>query len=347
MRQVDNGASKTRKVSRKDAKVDNMNIQLVTPAPLKINNGNKITALRWAAMLKKLGHRVRVSQSYDGKACDLLIALHALKSADSIRRFRDAYPAKPLIVVLTGTDVYRDIHENQEAQRSLELATRLVALQEMALRELPKKYRAKTQVIYQSAEILKVKANKARRDFNVCVIGHLREEKDPLRTALAARQLPAQSRIQVTHIGAALDPELGRAAVAEAQGNPRYRWIGQLSHRKTRDALARSDLLCITSRMEGSSNVLSEALASGVPVVASKISGLMGTLGAKFPGYFPLGDTGRLSRLLMKAETDRQFYSDLKRRCRELAALVAPRRELQVWRALLREVAQPAKRSPR
>jgi len=109
-----------------------MNIQLVTPAPLKINNGNKITAVRWAAILKKLGHRVRVTQSYDGKPCDLLIALHARRSYDSIQRFHDSHPDLPLIVVLTGTDVYRDIHSDAKARRSLELATRLVALQTMA-----------------------------------------------------------------------------------------------------------------------------------------------------------------------------------------------------------------------
>ena len=92
-----------------------MKIQLVTPAPLKINNGNKITAVRWAGILKKLGHRVRVTQRYDGKACDLLIALHARRSSDSIRRFHDRHPDLPLIVVLTGTDVYRDIHDQSKS----------------------------------------------------------------------------------------------------------------------------------------------------------------------------------------------------------------------------------------
>ena len=121
-----------------------MKIQLVTPAPLKINNGNKITAVRWAGILKKLGHRVHVTQRYDGKACDLLIALHARRSYDSIRRFHDRHPNLPLIVVLTGTDVYRDIHDDPKAKRSLELATRLVALQKMALRELPRRLQAKT-----------------------------------------------------------------------------------------------------------------------------------------------------------------------------------------------------------
>lgn len=315
-----------------------MNIQLVTPAPLKINNGNKITAVRWAGILKKLGHRVRVAQTYDGRRCDVLIALHARRSYDSIRRFHDSHPDLPLIVVLTGTDVYRDIHEDTEAQRSLELATKLVALQKMALRELPKRFHKKTHVIYQSAESFRGKRPSRSGIFKVCVVGHLREEKDPLRTAVAVRDLPATSRIQVTHVGQALDKNLGQEATEEAARNPRYRWIGQLSHRKTRERLARSHLVCITSRMEGSSNVLSEALASGVPVVASKISGLMGTLGNRFTGYFPVGNTENLRKLLLRAERDRLFYRALERQCRNLAHLVKTKRELDAWRRLLKEI---------
>ena len=313
-------------------------IQLITPAPLKINNGNKITALRWAAIFKKLGHRVRVSQVYDGTRCDVLIALHALRSAASIRRFHEAHPTKPLIVVLTGTDVYRDIHKNKEAQRSLELATRLVALQNLALQELPKRYRAKTKVIYQSAEKLAGTPKHRTNRFDVSVIGHLRDEKDPLRTAMAVRDLPAQSRIVVTHVGLALDKTIEKQAKAEVKRNPRYRWLGQLPHRRTRALLAGSKLVTITSKMEGSSNVLSEALASGVPVIASKISGLMGTLGKRFVGYYPVGDTAKLRRLLVKAENDRRFYGELKRQCRSFARLVRPEREIAAWRRLLREI---------
>jgi len=313
-----------------------VNIQLVTPAPLKVNNGNKITAVRWAGILKKLGHRVRVTQTYDGKRCDVLIALHARRSYDSIQRFHDRHPDLPLVVVLTGTDVYRDIHEDTEAQRSLELATKLVALQNMALRELPRRFRKKTEVIYQSAEAVVAKSQNRDKIFKVCVVGHLREEKDPLRTALAVRDLPATSRIQVTHIGQALDETLAQEAKAEAARNSRYRWIGQLSHRKTRERLAQSDLVSITSKMEGSSNVLSEALASGVPVVASKISGLIGTLGNRFRGYFPVGNTEKLRKLLLRAECDPVFYRSLKRHCQQLAHLVEPKRERDAWRRLLK-----------
>lgn len=315
-----------------------MNIQLVTPAPLNVNNGNKITAVRWAGILKKLGHRVRVTRSYDGKPCDALIALHARRSYDSIRRFHDSYPDLPLVVVLTGTDVYRDIHDDPEAQRSLELATRLVALQKMALRELPKRFHKKTVIIYQSAEAVCAKAPNRSGIFRICVVSHLREEKDPLRTAHAVRKLPSDSRIEVTHIGQALNDGLAQEARAEAARNSRYRWIGQLSHSKTCERLAHSDLVCITSKMEGSSNVLSEALASGVPVVASKISGLIGTLGNRFTGYFPAGNTDKLRTLLLRAEREPLFYRSLKRQCQNLAPLVEPKRELAAWRRLLKEI---------
>lgn len=315
-----------------------MKIQLVTPAPLNLNNGNKITAVRWARLLRGLGHRVKITQSYDGASCDALIALHARRSAESIARFHALHPLLPLIVVLTGTDLYRDIRTSKEAKRSLELASRLVVLQKMALHELPRPLRKKTKVIYQSAEPINGTRPRRSMAFDVCVVAHLREEKDPLRAAFAVRRLPPQSCIQITHIGLALDPGLGAKARAEARRNPRYRWLGALSHAKTRALMARSQLVCITSRMEGSSNVLSEAIASGLPVVASKISGLMGTLGKDFAGYFPVGNTRSLRRLLLKAESQNNFYRRLKRDCSRLAALVKSDRESEAWAGLLRDV---------
>lgn len=316
-----------------------MKIQLVTPAPLRFNNGNKITALRWATTLETLGHWVKVVQQYDGKPCDALIALHARRSYQSIRRFRKVYSERPLIVVLTGTDLYRDIRTHRSAQRSLKLATRIVALQKMALSELSESLHSKTRVIYQSAECCLSSNSKSRRDgFKVSVIGHLRKEKDPLRTALATRRLPKQSQIKVKHIGRALDKQLERRARIEMVRNPRYRWIGELSHKETQQILAQSDITVITSRMEGSSNVLSEALACNVPVIASRIPGLMGTLGTDYPGYFAVGDTAALSDILFRAESDRKFYRSLKSICKSLSPLVEPKREMAAWKKLLQEL---------
>src|SRR5581483_9437964 len=127
-----------------------MDIYVVTPELPEARAGNWITAARYARILERLGHHVRLTTSFDGSPCGALIALHARRSHPSIRRFHEAFPAKPLIVVLTGTDLYRDIHTDPDAQESLALATRLVVLQRMGIPELPVEHRDKTRVIYQS-----------------------------------------------------------------------------------------------------------------------------------------------------------------------------------------------------
>ena len=319
-----------------------MKIQLITPAPLKFNNGNKITAVRWSRILRKLGHKVAIAQKYTGQSCDLLIALHARRSHRSIQKFYNRYPDRPLIVVLTGTDLYRDIQSDSDAQQSLEMATRLIVLQNMALAELPKPLHSKTRVIYQSSDPQKPRPSSMNGNFKVCVIAHLRDEKDPLRTAMAVRELPAESKIEVLHVGKALESSWGKQAQAEAAKNPRYRWVGELPYWMSRRVLARSHLLVITSRIEGSSNVLSEALASSVPVIASKIPGLIGTLGKSYPGYFPVGDTPELTRLLLKVERNRSFYRLLQRRCAAVSVLVKPSREIASWKLLLDELRENA-----
>src|SRR5947208_210119 len=177
-----------------------MKIALVTPAGPGTRNGNRHTALRWAAFLRGAGHQVRVDTAWrpDEKA-DLMLALHARRSHASIKSF----PAeKPLIVALTGTDIYRDIHDSQEAQDSLELADRLIVLQPKAVEELPGRLREKAVVVVQSSAT-ELRHAPVKGKFRVCVIGHLRAEKDPLR-ALAALSYINDGNVEVIHLGAPL-----------------------------------------------------------------------------------------------------------------------------------------------
>ena len=315
-----------------------MRIGLITPSSETTLDGNHITARRWARILRGLSHRVTNRKEYAGQASELLIALHARKSYESVRRFRERYREAPLVLALTGTDLYRDLPKSGKARRSLHLATVLVVLQRKALEELPKHLHQKTRVIYQSAEPVAQESDPPSSYFQVCVIGHLRPEKDPFRAARAVRRLSASSRVKVLHIGRAVRPHMERRAQEESKRNPRYRWLGELSHGKTRQLLANSHLLLLTSRMEGSSNVLSEALASSTPVVATRIPGLVGTLGEDYPGYFPVGDTRALAALLQKAEEDSAFYESLQKYGAEVAPLVDPRRELTAWKELLEEL---------
>ncbi|MBI3974441.1 MAG: TIGR04348 family glycosyltransferase [Chloroflexi bacterium] len=316
-----------------------MKIHVVTPAPPRSQKGNRITALRWARILRSLGHRVAIEEVYRGESCDVLVALHARRSYDSIVRFREEHPDRPLVVTLTGTDLYGDIRTDAAAQHSLELATRLVTLQPAGIAELPAHLRGKVRVIYQSA-ICPPGEHTPRRDvFEVCVMGHLRPVKDPFRAALAARLLPPTSRVQVVHLGAALEPNMEEQACAEMTANPRYRWLGELPRWKALRVLARSRLLVLTSIMEGGANVVTEALACGVPVISSRISGSIGILGADYPGYFPVKDTSALAELLERTETDAAFYRSLATWCAGLADLASAERERRSWESLLRELA--------
>jgi glycosyltransferase involved in cell wall biosynthesis len=169
-------------------------------------------------------------------------------------------------------------------------------------------------------------------------MGHLRPVKDPFRTALAARLLPAASRVRVLHLGAALSEGMAERAREEAATNPRYRWLGELPRWKALGVLARCRLLSLTSEMEGGANVVSEALAASVPVLSSQVPGSVGLLGEGYPGYFPVGDAESLSQLLERAETDAGFYRILCEWCARRRRLVDPQRERRSWEDLLREL---------
>ncbi len=314
-----------------------MKIALITPARPVARSGNRNTAVRWSRLLRELGHQVRVQTSWDGKSADLMLALHARRSHDSIARCAAAYPSRPLLLALTGTDLYRDIRFDADARRSLRLATRMIVLQQMGLAELTPQLRAKTRVIYQSTRPIK-RAPPLKSCFEVCISGHLREEKDPFRLAAALEYLPQQSRIRVTHTGAAMSPEMAATARGWMEREPRYRWVGELPHGAALQRLARCRLMVISSRMEGGANVVTEALAAGVPVIASRIPGNVGMLGADYAGYYPLGNERALARLLRRAESDPEFYRKLKRQCAARRYLISPTREKLALKRLLAEL---------
>ncbi len=315
-----------------------MRIVMITPAPPQSRAGNRTTAVRWRDVLRSLGHRVDVSTRYDGQNADLMVALHAWRSAESVAEFATRFPKRPLIVAITGTDAYRFIHSHPEQTlRSVRLADRLVGLHDLIALTLPEKERPKMRVIYQSAEPVGLR-DPYRRYFHVSVIGHLRDEKDPLRPALAARALPAGSRIQVHQYGKAHTPEWADRAEQEMRFNKRYRWHGEVPRYKVRQVYRRSHLVVLPSLMEGGANVISEAAVAGLPVIASDIPGSVGLLGEAYPGYYPVGDEQALSVLLQRAENDPQFYADLDECCRGLRPRFSLRAETLAWARLLDEI---------
>lgn len=309
-------------------------VAIISPALRKANNGNWQTAHRWSRFLRP-GYDVTLATEWtadnpDGALPACLIALHARRSADSVARFAGTCPGRPLVVVLTGTDLYRDIRSDAAAQRSLELATHLVVLQDEGPFELSPAHRGKCRVIYQSAPACHSAA--ASDDcFDVVLVGHMRPEKDPLTPMRSLALLPDDSRVRLTHIGGALDDEYLRAAQAlQAQawpGGQRYVWLENLPHAETRQRIAQAQAMVISSVMEGGANVIIEAIVSGVPVLASRIPGNIGMLGRDYEGYFPPGDAAQLALMLERASRDIGFLTRLRQQCAHRAPLFAPQRE--------------------
>jgi len=320
-----------------------MHITVITPAAARSRSGNRVTAVRQARLLRELGHRVRVAEHWDGGRADLMVAIHAWRSREAVAAWRARAGARPLVVLLAGTDVYRfQASHPRQTRESMEAADRLVGLHDRVGRDIPREFESGLRVIHQSALPLPRARRPSQRTFDVCVAGHLREEKDPLRAALAARLRPPGSRLRVLHLGRAHDEQWARAAREEMAANRRYHWRGEVAHGQVRRAFGRCHAMVMSSRLEGGANVVSEAVVAGLPVIASHIPGNVGLLGERHPAYYPAGDTAALAALLARAEEEPGFLDRIAAHAATRAHLFRPERERERWAALLAELGNAA-----
>jgi putative glycosyltransferase (TIGR04348 family) len=317
-------------------------IALITPAFADANNGNWQTAQRWAGFLAD-DYEVRLAKDWSGEPADAMVALHARRSAESIAAWSQALPRRPLAVVLTGTDLYRDIAGDAAAQRSLRLADRLIVLHEGAPDDVPADHRAKCVVIFQSTAPAAA-LPKTTQHLRALMVGHLRDVKDPRTYFAAARMLAHRPDILLDHIGAALDAELGDEARALTSEQPRYRWLGALPHEATLDHIRRAHLLVHPSAMEGGAHVVMEAVCCGTPVLASRVAGNVGMLGRDYGGYFEPGDAAGLALRLQRLRDEPAMLQGLRAQCDQRAPLFEPARERAT---LLRTIAQLLETSTR
>lgn len=307
-------------------------LALITPAAPGSRAGNRATATRWARLLKPLGYEISLhlpEEAPTDRSPDLILALHAWRSYEAIRAWKRAHPDCPLVLVLTGTDVYRFQYSDPDmVYYSMEVADALIGLHDCLDENLPEQYLSKLQVVHQSAEPLPPgRRASARRWTDILVAGHLREEKDSLRTAYAVRELPRNSQLRVIQLGGAHAEDWAEAARDEMRGNPRYRWLEDQPRWRVRQWMARARAMVISSRMEGGANVVSEACVAGLPVIASDIAGNRGLLGEDYAGYYPVGDTVALRECLLRIERDRVWHQTLKQQVQAKAPLFTPEAE--------------------
>ncbi len=321
---------------------------IVTPALADANNGNWQTARRWARMLGGV-YRVRLVRQWPDSnspppADDLMLALHARRSAGSIAAWHARHPDRPLVVALTGTDLYRDIDHDACAQHSLVVADRLIVLQDVGIEQVPASVRGRCRVVFQSSPS-RQPVPKTTRHLRVVVAGHLREEKSPQTVFDIARRLRPEDGIRIDHLGHALDPALGEAARATELACPHYRWLGGVTHAQARQRIQRAHLLLHTSRMEGGAHVIMEAVTSGTAVIASNVSGNVGMLGRDYRGFFPWNDAAAACALLRECHGSltggltppSHLLERLHAQCALRAPLFAPAAEAAALRTVLAE----------
>ena len=315
-------------------------IVIVCPASAQANNGNWRTAERWQRLLRP-DHQVRTVQHWpDAQAAhdEVMLALHASKSAEAIGAWHAQRGARGLGVVLTGTDLYPDITQDTLALRSLAQAHSLVVLQAQGVQALPAAHRERARVIVQSCSA-RQPLPKTERHLRVLMVGHLREEKNPRMLLQAARLIAPDAGIRIDHIGRALEPALGRQAQATMAACPHYRWLGERTHADTLRRIQRAHLLVNTSHHEGGALVIAEAIRSGTPVLATRIDGNVGLLGADYGGLVKADDDAALAARLLQCR-DEQLQPGMgllqqwQAQCQARSALFDPDTErlaLQAW----------------
>jgi len=296
--------------------------------------GNLRQAAQWARYLEALGHDVALRQGGSDPAADVLIALNASKSHGPIAAFRAAHPGSPIVVVLTGTDLYPALDE--DAIASLRMADRIVALQPRARDQVPAEFQDRLSVIVQGVEHSRPQGTVKTTDtFDIAVVAHLRDVKDPLRAATASRLLPPSSRIRIRQVGAILDPRYRELVAREQSENHRFTWLGELGPEATFALIASCRLVVVSSFFEGGARVIGESVVAGTPVLAARNDSSCSLLGDDYSGLYEAGNTEELARLLQRAESDAAFLEELRERIQPLAPTFDPRREEEALRALI------------
>lgn len=309
---------------------------IVSPSLAAANNGNWQTARRWASLLRA-AHAVRITTRWpDGQAAQdtVMLALHAARSAAAIQAWAAERGRAGLGVVLTGTDLYGEFAGTPEVQRSMELAQRLVVLQEQAPAALAPELRGKAHVICASAPA-RATLPKASRRLRAVAVGHLRDVKGPRTLFEAARRLDPRAGIELRHIGDAQGHWADEARATEAASSA-YRWLGALPHPQACRWIQRAHVLVHPSLAEGGAHVVMEAVRSGTPVLASRIDGNVGMLGTDYEGYFEADDAAGLAALLLRCRADQAAGQDdpaatllgrLRAQCEARAPLFDPAHE--------------------
>lgn len=308
------------------------------PFSLSASHGNVVSARRIASVLSELGLRVSLQEGWDGGDADCLVALHGFRSEGIVKEFNRKNPARKIVVVLTGTDLYRDLsYRKLEDATALQVADALVVAQEGSLKSVPLGLRRKTQLIRKSVQLPACARPKREQEPTFALVGHLREVKNPFFPVESLANQPFGS-LRLWHMGGERQLGMNQEAKAWEERVPGYQFLGELPREVVIERVLRSWALVNSSRMEGGSNAVLEAMVLGVPVLASRIEGNVGLLGQDYEGYFEEDDKVGFLSLTKRFLGEVSFRRMLVESVGERAKLFQRTQELAGWNRLLEQL---------
>ncbi len=319
-----------------------MKVLVTTPYEKNSLQGNTVTALRIVAILSEAGFdAVVVSNGEAVEYADIIIALHARKSAHFIDEFLERNPVGKVIVYLTGTDLYRDIpNKCGICEKSMQLANVLVVSQDASLSSVPERFRSKALVVHKSIQLpdeLSDLIHETDREL-FTVVGHLRAEKQPFMAVEAFQLLGDSSRLKLVLLGKEIDDDSGEIARNWQNRDHRFQWLGGLDHSEAIGWIKRSVATINTSIMEGGANSVGESIMLGVPVLASRIEGNVGMLGNDYLGYFDPNSRQELANLIQQVISDTHFLERLRAQVSARRYKFSRENEKQGWLNIIQKL---------
>ena len=308
-----------------------IDVLIHSPYPRQRSQGNAVTAKRMVNLLRDSGLAAALHERGDAPLkAKCLIALNGRKGAEEIFKFLQRQPDNPVIALLTGTDVNHPEMEQPDSitRKALELSTAIVSLHDGFAHRIPKHLLEKTEVIYPSVMLPDPLDHSPSKPPKVIIAGNFRAEKNPSLMMKAVREMK-ESPLHFHAYGQGGDYQ--RDLERTAAECPHFYFHGVKEHDVLLGEMQAAHVLLNTSTQEGGANAICEAIALGLPVVASRIAGNMGMLGENYAGFFPVEEVTKLIEILGRAAKNHDFYQLLKEQIATRAPLFSHQRETEQW----------------
>ncbi len=135
------------------------------------------------------------------------------------------------------------------------------------------------------------------------------------------------------------------AQAQELNVRERVRFVGTVPREQVATYLKACEVFVLNSTYEGLPHVLLEAMAAGLPIVATHVGGVPEVIAHQVNGLLiPPGDSNALKEALLRLRRDPAEMRDMVHRSRETLASFSPQTMLQQTEAILSEIAQAGAR---